>query len=75
MAPHSPQPAGGHGLDWESRRRGRADGAANAGQAGGSQTNPEKREAPAGSACQPPAAQAHSGHVALPAPGWPSQSQ
>lgn len=33
------------------------------------QPNPERREAPGGSACQPPAAQAQCGHVALPAPG------
>lgn len=35
----------------------------------------ERREARAGSACQPPAAQAQSGHVALPAPGWHSPPQ
>lgn len=35
----------------------------------------ERREARAGSACQPTAAQAQSGHVALPAPGWHSPPQ
>ncbi|XP_013364006.1 PREDICTED: translation initiation factor IF-2-like [Chinchilla lanigera] len=69
MAPRSPQPAGGHGLAWELRLGARAGGAADAGPGGSSRAR--EREAPAGSACQPPAAQAQSGHVALPTPGSP----
>lgn len=73
LAPHSPQPTSGHDLAWELRVGSRVGGAGNAALEGSSQA--EEQRGPSRK-CQPPAAQAQWGHVALPAPGWrlPPQS-